>query len=196
MSKRRQYPIRIPRFAAGIRAQETRGGAGRCWWHKRWLDVLETMGLKGRLGRGKNYALSGQVTKMAFQGPEVKAEVVGTRAEPYRVHVVFRTPEEAGRARIVAALRSEPMLVARLLADELPTELEALFKANGCDLFPGGKLGPGRYDMTTDCSCPDYANPCKHTAAVLLLLGEEIARRPLTLLELRGIAVEELFDEA
>ena len=59
----------------------------------------------------------------------------------------------------------------------------------------GGKLGPGRYDVTTKCSCPDYANPCKHSAAVLLLLGEEIARRPLTLLELRGILPEELCDE-
>jgi len=195
MSKRRQYPIRIPRFAAGIRAQETRSGGGRSWWFKRWLEVLETMGLKGRLGRGKNYALSGQVMRLALQGSEVMAEVVGTRADPYHVRIDFRTPDDSARTRIVAALRSEPMLVARLLADELPTELEALFKANGCDLFPGGKLGPGRYDMTTSCSCPDYANPCKHTAAVLLILGEEIARCPATLLELRGITLEELVDE-
>ena len=49
--------------------------------------------------------------------------------------------------------------------------------------------------MTTACSCPDYANPCKHVAAVLLVLGEEIARRPLTLLELRGVGEEELYEE-
>ena len=99
------------------------------------------------------------------------------------------------RPRLVAAIRREPMLVARLLADDLPTEVEALFRKEGFDLFPGGKLGPGRYDMTTACSCPDYANPCKHTSAALLILGEEIARRPATLLELRGILLEELEDE-
>ena len=87
------------------------------------------------------------------------------------------------------------MLVARLLADDLPTEVEVLFRKEGFDLFPGGKLGPRRYDMTTACSCQDYANPCKHTSAVLLILGEEIARRPATLLELRGILLEELEDE-
>ena len=87
------------------------------------------------------------------------------------------------------------MLVARLLADDLPTEIGLLFRTEGYDLFPGGKLGPGKYDMTTKCSCPDYANPCKHAAAALLILGEEIARRPMTLLELRGISMEDLCDE-
>jgi len=192
---RKNFPVRIPRFASGIRAQESRSGSGRSWWAKEWMRRLEAMGLKGRLGRGKNYALSGQVTALRLAGPHVEAEVVGTRADPYRVTVDFRLPDDAAHERIVAAVRREPMLVARLLADDLPSEVEKLFRDEGCGLFPGGKLGPGRYDMTTACSCPDYANPCKHSTAVLLLLGEEVARRPATLLEFRGIQLEELFDE-
>ena len=195
MSGKKHYPVRIPRFANGIRAQESRGGTGRNWWFCRWRQVLEGMGLGARLGRGRNYALSGQVTEMRIEGPHVEASVVGTRPEPYRVTVDFRIPEGDARERIVAALRGEPMLVARLLADDLPTEVEELFRAEGFTLFPGGKLGPGRYDMTTRCSCPDYANPCKHSSAVLLLLGEEIARRPSTLLDLRGIPMEELYED-
>lgn len=195
MSGKKHYPIRVPRFAAGIRAQESRTGAGRSWWVGEWMHRLEDMGLKGRLGRGKSYALSGQVVSLSIAGPHVAARVQGTRPDPYDVTLDFRTPESAARARLVAALCAEPMLVARLLADDLPQDVEAAFRREGYDLFPGGKLGPGRYDMTTACSCPDYANPCKHTAAVLLLLGEEIARRPLTLLELRGILSEELYDE-
>jgi len=195
MSKKRQYPVRIPRFAKGIRSQESRTGSGRSWWAREWVARLEAMGLKGRLGRGRSYALSGQVTALGIAGPHVEAQVVGTRPEPYAVTLDFRVPEGEARDRIVAALKGEPMLVARLLADDLPTEVELVFKAEGYDLFPGGKLGPRRYDMTSACSCPDYANPCKHSAAVLLLLGEEVARRPATLLELRGIALEELYDE-
>ncbi len=195
MSGKKHYPVRIPRFANGIRAQETRSGAGRSWWFRRWQQVLEGMGLGARLGRGRNYALSGQVTEMRIEGPHVEACVVGTRPEPYRVTIDFRIPEGVARERIVAALRGEPMLVARLLADDLPTEVEELFRAEGFALFPGGKLGPGQYDMTTRCSCPDYANPCKHSSAVLLLLGEEIARRPSTLLDLRGIPAEELYED-
>ena len=87
------------------------------------------------------------------------------------------------------------MLAARLLADDLPSEVEGFFRDEGLELFPGGKLAPGRYDVTTKCSCPDYANPCKHVTAVLLLLGEVIERRPLVLLEMRGIAEDELYDE-
>ena len=194
MSKKR-YPIRIPRFAAGIRAQESRTGSGRSWWAKRWTQILEGMGLGGRLGRGKNYATSGQVVSMAIEDNRLVARVQGTRPDPYEVTVSFRTPEGAARANIVAKMRAEPMLVARLLVDDLPTEVETFFADEGYTLFPGGKLGPGRYDMTTKCSCPDYANPCKHTSAVLLILGETIARRPATLLELRGISMEELCDE-
>ncbi len=194
MSKKK-YPVRIPRAAAGIRAQESRTGGGRSWWARRWLAAIERMELGARLGRGKNYALSGQITDMKLVGPHVEATVVGSRPEPYTVTIDFREPGAAARARIVARLKAEPMLVARLLVDDLPLEVEQIFRAEGCDLFPGGKLAPRTYDVTTRCSCPDYANPCKHSSAVLLILGEEIAWRPSALLELRGISLEELCDE-
>ena len=199
MSKK-SFPARIPRYVAGIRAQETRTGARRSWWASKWLSVLEGMGLKNRLGRGRNYAASGQVASFRMEGPHIEAEVVGTRQEPYRVTIDFRMPEGDARKRIVAALRAEPMLVARLLADDMPMEVEEIFAAAGFSLFPGGRLPDGadgkrRYDMTTNCSCPDYANPCKHTSAALIILGEEVSRRPATLLELRGIMLEELYDE-
>ncbi|MBQ6915595.1 MAG: SWIM zinc finger family protein [Kiritimatiellae bacterium] len=194
MSKKR-YPVRVPRTAAGIRAQESRTGCGRSWWAREWTRRLEAMGLKGRFGRGRSYAASGQVVALEIAGPHVTAKVQGTRQDPYAVTVDFRIPDAAAHKRILSALRAEPMHVARLLADDLPTEVGEIFAAEGYDIFPGGKLGPGRYDTTTACSCPDYANPCKHAAAVLLLLGEEIARRPLTLLEFRGIFPEDLCGE-
>ena len=193
MSKK-HYPVRIPRYAAGIRAQESRSGGARTWWARRWLEVLERMGLGARLGRGKHYAVSGQVTGMRFEGPHVEAQVVGTRPDPYRVTIDFRVPEGAAREAIVSRIKGEPMIAARLIADDMPTEVEQAFRDCGLDFFPGGKLAPGVYDMTTACSCPDYANPCKHVSAVLLILGEEIARRPMKLLELRGFAEEDLYE--
>jgi len=192
MSRKKRYPVRHPRYAAGIRAQDTRFTWSQSWWVRRWGESLEKMNLLGRLGRAKHYAANGQVTDIALNGPQVVAMVTGMRSDPYRVTIDFRTPDGESRNRIVGAIRHEPMLVARLLANELPLEVAEIFSRNGYDLFPGGKLGPGRYDVTTACSCPDYANPCKHADAVMILLGEEIARRPLTLLELRGIRTEDL----
>ena len=156
---------------------------------------MENMGLGARLGRGRNYAASGQVVSLKMEGPHVEAVVVGTRPEPYRPTIEFRAPSGEARERILSRLRAEPIIAARFLANDLPYEVEEIFQAEGFDSFPGRKLGPGRYDMTTMCTCPDYANPCKHTSAVLLLLGEEIARRPETLLGLRGIEIQELYED-
>lgn len=200
MHKHRQYPFRVPRNAAGIRAQEPRAAGGRSWWAVEWTRHLEAMGMKARLGRGKNYALSGQVVSLriersARQSCRAVAAVLGMRPDPYTVTLDFRPLSPEAKARVVAALREDPMLVARLLAGDLPLEVARLFRREGFDLFPGGKLGPRQYDVTMSCTCPDYANPCKHAAAVLVLLGEEIDREPLRLLEFRGISIGELCDE-
>lgn len=192
MSKKKQYGPRKPRYAAGIKLQDVRGVASRSWWAKRWLDVVAAKTLGGRFGRGRVYAISGQVLEIALDGPRVDALVLGVRPEPYRVAIRFRTPEGDARERIVGRIKSEPMFVARLLSGEMPTEIEGFFRDEGFDLFPGGKLSSDCYDMTTHCTCPDYANPCKHSFAVLLVLGEEIARDPAKLLALRGISMDEL----
>ena len=119
---------------------------------------------------------------------------MGLRENPYSVVLTFRAPDAEQKARIVKKLRKDPITVARLLADDLPMSVEELFRAEGLELFPGEKLGEGEYDMTVECNCPDWANPCKHSIAVLYILGEEVARRPLTLLGLRGIGAEELYE--
>lgn len=196
MSKsKKHFPVRIPLYASGIRAQESRTGSGRSWWSREWIHRLESMGLKGRLGRGRNYAASGQVISLEIAGPHVEAKVQGSRPTPYNVSIDFRIPEGRSRKHIIDSVRTEPILLARLFADDLPIEVQKIFSDVDFDLFPGGKLGPGRYDVTTACSCPDYANPCKHVTAVLLLLGEQIAWRPLTLFELRGILDSDLCNE-
>jgi uncharacterized Zn finger protein len=78
--------------------------------------------------------------------------------------------------------------MARLLAGELPEEVEEVFSGAGVSLFPHKSRA-----METDCSCPDWSNPCKHTTAVFYLLAEEFDRDPFLLFKLRGLSREELF---
>lgn len=195
---RKVYPLRRPKFAKGIRSQETRAGAGRAEWAKKWFAALERIDMGGRFGRGRNYAMSGQVVEVKRKGEKGKSQVVakvqGVRDGAYEVTIDFRVPPKTVRGRIAAAIRREPMLIARLLAGEMPMEVEEIFRREGYDLYPGSKLekGPRRYDVVTGCTCPDYANPCKHVFAAMIILGEEIARRPSLLVELRGITMEEL----
>ena len=86
MSKSRRYPVRVPRYATGIRMQETRGGA-RCWWARRWSEALEAMGLKGRMGRGRDYAVRGHYSHVVIMGGDelaagtAKVKNLATREE-------------------------------------------------------------------------------------------------------------------
>ena len=191
--KKTKFPPRYPRFAAGLRFQlRPSDEAMRSWWWREWLMAISVMSAGPRLEKGRKYALSGQVVSLKIDGSHVDADVVGTRSGAYRVTLDFRAPPAAARRRIAAAIRSEPMNVARLLAGDMPIEVASLFRDEGFSLFPGGKLSAGGYDMTCSCNCPDWANPCKHVFAVLFILGEEIALNPLRLLELRGIKTEDV----
>ena len=194
----KHYPLRVTRSAFGIRAQDLRTLARGTWWARRWIAALEAMRLGARFGRGRQYAVSGQVTDLVVEGSHLSASVVGSRPEPYRVTLDFTAAEGAARERIAEAILLQPMTFGRLLAGDLPVEAGELFRAEGIPLFPQaeprGKTPEGKmiWDVVMRCSCPDWSRPCKHMAAVLLLLGEEVARRPATLLALRGVDVEDL----
>ena len=188
MSRKKKYALRTPlNVKGGIRAQLPHGGPLRLWWGRRWLEILENFRLGARLGRGRNYAVSGQVSSLAIRPGEVTASVQGSDKTPYESSVRLLTVEGEAKARLIRALRQRPMLIARLLVADLPPEVETLFLAEKCPLFP--QRGN---DIASRCTCPDYANPCKHLAAVYCLLGEAFTRNPLLLLELRGIHRNEL----
>ena len=193
---RKRYPLRITRTAHGIRAQDLRTLVRTTWWARRWIGALEAMRLGPRLGRARQYAIAGQVTSLEMEGSHVEACVTGSRPDPYTVKLDFSAAPPDGKT--ARTIQGEPMLLARLLTDDLPTDVEDLLRQDGVALFPKGEpigMTPeGRpvYDVKMNCNCPDWARPCKHIIAVLLLLGEEIAHHPATLLSLRGVDVEDL----
>ena len=192
MSKKKRYALRAPlTVRGGIRSQHAHSGPLRVWWSRRWTEVIERFRLGARLGRGRNYAVSGQVSQLEIASGMITARVQGANKEPYASTIRFRTVPEDGKTRLIEALRARPMLVARLLVGELPLEVEGFFRAAGCPLFPQREN-----DLSSRCSCPDYANPCKHLAAIYYLLGEAITKNPLLLLGVRGISRAELLGDA
>ncbi len=182
------YKPASPREAkGGIKAQSKWGAFGKSWWAKRWISVLESFNIGARLGRGRSYARSGQVVSIEIDKGIVRAKVQGTRARPYRVTIKVKVLNLSEWKRLAKILSTKALFAAKLLAGEMPENIEETFKEAGLSLFPE-KAG----DLETECSCPDWSNPCKHIAAVYYLLGEEFDRNPFLIFKLRGIEQEEL----
>jgi uncharacterized Zn finger protein len=171
----------------GIKAQSRQGDFGKSWWAKRWLAVLESFRIGARLARGRTYARSGQVLSIDVGVGEVKARVQGSRPKPYDVTIKVTVLDGPEWDRVLEVLSRQAIFVAKLLAGQMPHDIEAVFTQARLSLFP-----QKRGDLKTDCSCPDSSNPCKHIAAVYYLLGEEFDRDPFLLFRLRGLEREKL----
>jgi uncharacterized Zn finger protein len=143
--------------------------------------VLESFGYGGRLARGRTYARGGAVLSMAVSRGQVTARVQGSRPKPYDVTITVPPLSDEQWARVTAAMGEQAIFAARLLAGEMPQEIEQAFATAQVPLFPRSAR-----DLVTHCSCPDPANPCKHIAAVYYLLGERFDSDPFLLFELRG----------
>src|SRR5262249_14354455 len=154
---------------------------------KRWIGVLEGFQIGARLARGRSYARSGQVLSIATEEGRVTAKVQGSRPRPYDVTIQVKTISVQDWEKVLQALRVQAIFAAKLLAGEMPRDIEPVFKDVGLTLFPA-RLD----DLKTSCSCPDWSNPCKHIAATYYLLGEEFDRDPFLILALRGMSREAL----
>lgn len=165
----------------GIRARSQRGQIGETWWSRRFIEVLESWQMGARLTRGRSYARSGQVMDLEVEPGKVSARVQGSRPRPYQVVLAVRPFGEPDWGRVEEALSTQALFAARLLAGEIPAELEGEFRDLGLSLFPatGG-------EVKTSCSCPDWANPCKHIAATLYILAERFDEDPFLILAWRG----------
>jgi uncharacterized Zn finger protein len=156
-------------------------GSGREWWAQRWIDVLESFGWRRRLERARNYLREGRVLSFNFEGAAVSAKVQGTAPDPYDVSLSIDPFTDEQWQYVIDEMSQRAIFAAKLLAGEMPQNIEEAFTASGLSLFPFSK-----FDIHSHCSCPDPVNPCKHIGAVYYQLGEHFSRDPFILFQLRG----------
>lgn len=142
-----------------------------------------------RLQRGRSYARSGQVLSIKETRAGVEALVQGSRPQPYKVSIQVTHLNNNQWDRVVDALSEQALFTAQLLAGEMPAEIESAFETAGVSLFPN-RAG----DLNTSCSCPDWANPCKHVAASQYILGDRFDDDPFLLFRMRGRTQEQIMD--
>ncbi|GAA3420589.1 SWIM zinc finger family protein [Streptosporangium vulgare] len=176
-------PIRVE---GGMRVRSRRGSIGERWWSRRFIDILERVCDSGRLRRGRAYARSGQVLDLELGPGRVAARVQGSRETPYRVGVAITAYDTGQWRTLTGALAAQALHRAKLLAGEMPPQIEDVFRECGLPLFPDQR------DLDMDCSCPDWGFPCKHLSAVLYVLAEAFDDDPFLVLAWRGMARDAL----
>jgi uncharacterized Zn finger protein len=161
---------------------------GATWWGRAWVEALEQRARldPNRLPRGRTYARTGAVGRLDVHPGEVRAAVQGSRVTPYAVVVRVRAFSEPEWERIFESLSSQVGHLAALLDGELLPGVGEELRDAGLDLLPGaGEVQPR-------CSCPDWADPCKHAAAVIYLVADLLDEDPFQLFLLRGRGRDEL----
>ncbi|MGC9525772.1 MAG: SWIM zinc finger family protein [Limnospira sp.] len=153
----------------------------REWWTQQWLDILNRYRFKKRLERARNYARQGNVLSIEFSDRRVLAKVQGTQPEPYEVALWLDVFGDEEWGYVIETLSQRAIFSAKLLAGEMPQNIEDVFAQNGLRLFPFNLD-----EVHSQCSCPDQANPCKHIGAVYYMLGDRFSEDPFVLFQLRG----------
>lgn len=163
----------------------------RTWWGNRFIEALENFTDAGRLSRGRSYRSSDRIRKLNITDGTITAEVrgnvnpyFGVHKEPiYKTEIVINPISRAQWTAAIAHIASKASFISKLLLNEMPDNIEDAFTPLKLNLLPKSQK-----DFHTDCSCPDYSNPCKHIAGVYYRVAADLDRDPFLLFELRGIS--------
>ncbi len=131
------YSENRPRkVAGGIKARSDRGAIGETWWSRRWVNVLESLGMGTRLTRGRSYARQGQVLSIDIETGLVKAKVQGSMEKPYSIKIRLHPLSDQDWEQVTDAMSSQAIFAAKLLAGEMPPNIEEAFQVVTSLPFP------------------------------------------------------------
>lgn len=168
-------------------------GFGKTWWGSAWVDALQRIDFHtNRLPRGRSYANTGKVREIQIDAEgQVKAKVQGTRSTPYRVAIRLTQLSSGEQKKVKSLVAWDPALASELSLGRLPESILELLESK--DIY----LLPESWDsISGSCSCPDWANPCKHLAAVYYIIAGEIDKDPFILFKLKGLKTGDLLEAA
>lgn len=161
----------------------------RTFWGKAWCDHLDKFSdYENRLPRGRTYVRNGSVCHLEIKKSEVSAQVMGSHL--YKVKVSVREVSAERWKAIKKNCAGQVASMMDLLRGELSTQVMQVI----CDRDKG--LFPLPREITFECSCPDWAEMCKHVAAVIYGVGARLDENPELLFLLRGVNHEELLGSA
>ncbi|MFM9971614.1 MAG: SWIM zinc finger family protein [Burkholderiales bacterium] len=167
----------------------TSGAIAKTFWGRAWCDNLERYSdYSNRLPRGRTYLRNGSVIDLNINEGEVLAQVVGSSV--YKVAIAVATVPGKQWQAIGAECASSIDSLVELLQGRLSKAVMERICTPGTGLFPAPK------EIKLSCSCPDWADMCKHVAAVLYGVGARLDQQPELLFRLRKVDPKDLVARA
>jgi len=155
---------------------------GKTWWGEHWLRSLENVDYDNRLPRGASYARNGYVKEVKIKENQIVAKVAGSRPTPYKVNLIVPPFFEEQVELLMIKIIERPALISKLLNRELDPAILTIAEEVGLKVFPKQWT-----DFKMQCSCPDWAVPCKHLAAVIYMVSREIDNNPFLVFEIHKV---------
>ncbi len=159
------------------------------FWGNAWCDNLESYSdFANRLPRGRTYVRNGSVIDLQITHGKVVALVQGS--ELYKIAIGFSALAPKRWTDFKKRSAGKVVNLLDLLQGRLSKDILADLTGQGSGLFPTPK------EIELDCSCPDWADMCKHVAAVLYGVGARLDEQPELFFTLRGVDMQELVTAA
>jgi len=159
------------------------------FWGQAWCKNLESYSdYTNRLPRGRSYVRNGSVIDLQIAAGTVTALVQGSSLYRITIKIAPLAAQRWGAFKERCAGRITNLL--DLLQGRISKEILTDLTARDTGLFPT----PAEIDL--GCSCPDWADMCKHVAAALYGVGARLDRDPALFFTLRGVEMQELISAA
>ncbi len=157
------------------------------FWGKAWCDNVESyQDYENRLPRGRSYLRAGAVIDLQITTGKIEALVVGSASQPYKILIEIKPLAKERWETLKKKCLGKITSLLALVQGKLPPDILAEFCNRESGLFPAPK------EITTKCSCPDWADLCKHLAAVFYGIGVRLDEDPRLFFTLRNIQESEL----
>ncbi len=159
------------------------------FWGKAWCDNVDSYSdMYNRLPRGRSYVRNGAVIDLQIASGKITAMVQGS--ELYEVQIDLEPVQTDSWRKIQQACAGQVGSLIELLQGKLSKGVMEIITRPGSGLFPK----PAEIKKT--CSCFDWADVCKHVAAVLYGVGARLDHSPELLFLLRQVDHLELIAHA
>lgn len=176
----------------GVKLKFKSGEDPKSWVTQRILRVAEQAAAGEAYREGLDYAHEGQTKRLTIEGTLCEGVIQGRSDKPYKTELKLDTFEQREQEQVIGTMAEQVRYAAKLLAGELPSNIEDVFAPLGLRLLPTEVD-----DIRPTCTCSDWSEEkpwCKHAVCLTAISAERLGDDPMLVFGLRGMPVDDVVE--